>query len=727
MTTSVMKFGVHSISGGEGVAVDEMAAAHSYYNEVLAEKKRMRAEWRTVRARHVPGLNEAEDHVVAISEEISAEYTKLGAERKRVSAQKNGKRAKPTKLSMPDEQRSRIDGLKKQLKEARKRARELRAEFDGLVGEARKEFDARATGAPRKLIDQIHEIGAQLKAAKRQKDNPDVAKLKATLDALKKTKKEIAPSTHKKREANRAVLEQMMDEDWHQAWKEQAALDAETNERLIALRAASGLSHGTYTAVEEAVELACKTAHGEPRFQNWEVMKPGRKIGQQLQKGKRPLTGAAFYAGTDPRLRVVHREPLRGRRDSELRIERSAHSDRNHWEYVTVEARLKDGRTLTIETLLHRPIPDDAVLTWWYLVPRKGSITLQVTVDHERPLVERKTGIGECKVRLRWARDEKSGGIVVADVNGEPFVLDGPEYQARSVGAPLEKRSRNGRRRRGFAERGGAVAGMIYARGLKSGCDHRFEEAKHELCEWLDAHDAPEWLDAATRSIKREVDETGKPVVHGRGPVGTWRNHKHMHRVASAWADGVGLDREAMKALWKEWRTERKRAGLDLLCEPSMPPCQELFEWLDGKISDEWQRMGVWLEWWRRKDLHMAKTAEENDRKARANRKDQYRRKARELSERYGAVVVVEHNLAETARRRKPGEDEDEATKQARWQRTVAAPSEFKAALRLAFGIGRFRIEKREWFGDTQDPGIARKSENGRKVAKKSAVQVAAE
>src|SRR5690606_3693104 len=116
---------------------------------------------------------------------------------------------------------------------------------------------------------------------------------------------------------------------------------------------------------------------------------------------------------------------------------------------------------------------------WIYLVPRRcgfrTTYTLQLTLELQKPLVQREYGEGEAVVNLRWsaipATEEgaKLGGIVVAEINGESFAMSGSVY-----------------------------GDLGYARYLRGTADELFDEVRAHLVEWMKASECPEWLKLAT-------------------------------------------------------------------------------------------------------------------------------------------------------------------------------------------------------------------------------------
>lgn len=649
MPTQVMKFGVRRISVGAEPARESMASAHRYYNQLMEIALRSRAEYREIRSRCVPELDEVEKRYADTDARISEILASVRKQRQRDSMQRDGTII-PTKTPATDEQRSELTDLRAAKKVLGARAKELRAAFKIAASSGNAEFKRRT---------------------------------------------EHAKSPHAKRAANDSAMESMLHSpDVDDVWKELARSRFAARDARAEARAACGLSPGTYAAVEDAVDAACKTAQGDPRFRRFDG---GRKIGLQIIGRK--LTGADFYAGSDPRLGVVSRTPLTGRKAPAKRVARDPRSKHNFTEYAVVRLPIGKGNgrsTIEVEAKLHRPVPSDALITWAYLVPRRNGMrttyTLQLTVNTAEPLTQHPAGIGECNVDLRWSRSPKDEhdasirGLIVANVNGEAFELDGHEYQARATK---------------FARRGGAYAGMAKARELRGIADKHFDAAISILVTWMETHASivPQWLTDATSP------KPGEDGRRGRAGIGKWERHSLLARVANQWVDSLP-DGVALRELWGEWVSSRRANDLDLFCSRD-----ELCAWLSTRgVSDEYAHMGIWLEWWRRKDAHLIQWAADADKTARLNRMDQYRRKAAILASQFERCVVHGFDLADAAKRKPADKDDDELHRQARYQRVCAAPSEFIECLKAAFGKDRFELRKIERSCDDETTVGARDS-----------------
>jgi hypothetical protein len=167
--------------------------------------------------------------------------------------------------------------------------------------------------------------------------------------------------------------------------------------------------------------------------------------------------------------------------------------------------------------------------------------------------------------------------------------------------------------------------------------------------------------------------------------------------LAASMPEGLAL------AAWRAWRDHRLAKKLDLFA-----PLIEFTEW-------KWTQSGAstwfacWLETWRHKDEHLERMAEGTRRGAIGARRDFYRVTAARLSERFATCSLGGAiDLAALALRDKSEDRPDELHRAARHNRTLAAVSELKEAIKYAFGPDRMREQP----GDEDVLGGSRSGSN---------------
>lgn len=613
----VLKFGCRRILENEELARTHMRRAHNYYNQLIELKRERAATYREIRARHVPGLNELEDRIKELKELIEGKREQIRLLRKKASVKSAAPRViRPTKQVDDKQLTQDIKALKAERAELSVRARELRERFRALTAPGREHFKEHT------------------------KDG----------------------HTHVKARLNRAVFERMKNEPWPDAFKETKALDLEMNDRLKELRAKCGVLHGTYSAVEDAVEQATKTTKGgEPRFRKFNGI--GRKIGIQVTTKRRgnekvPFVGADLFNGE-----------CRALQFRDLCVTRpNSRGNRSVWRSAIADLRLGGNEKVSFEVLIHRPVPKDARIRWAYLVPKpsqnRNRFELQLTIEPLRPMIERPVGTnGTAKVKFRWSRTEGqdgSAGILVATINDDlPVVVPAA-----------------------------VINGLEFANLLRGCADTHFDDARDALRAWIaNGRPVPKWM---------SDDEV---IAKSLQYIAKWRDHHKLGRIAQRWRDDIAkrIDVEALWRKWKEHRDEvRAKTGSKDAGDYYCTNRAAFNKWLKAEgVTKPGDQFGLWLEWWRRKDRHITFNAKNQRRKAQNRRMQFYREMSKAMAAFYSDVEIDAMDLAAAARLRPTGDDGEQLFKLARYHRVLAAPSEFKATLVHAFGNERVTMLKK--------------------------------
>lgn len=640
MPTQVIKLGVRNIIEGREEFEKHAQVAHDYHKAILAEHLKARSAYRAIRSECFPQLAKVEEQL----KETSATIDALNDEIKRARAVASvvsvaPRRVKPKRVPATPEQKIELARL-----------RAMRKEQAAVLTTEREAFKATLTEADVEFRSRLGDTATGARAA-----------------------------------AKKRVLAEMLEEDWPEAWKRKARVSAELDRAMKQLRAESGLTQGTYIAVDGndgSVMQSLKTARidPDPKHVKWTG---GRKVGLQLQGG---LSGSDALAGKDNRFAIEILNVPRGRKDPAKRVERDPRGSSQRKRLAIATLRIGKGVTIRCEVLLHRPMPADAKITWAYLVPRQDrgrkTLSLQLTVNTEKPLIERCEGKGKALVTLGWRREsplsdqDAERGIVVATAGSEEIVLPGSVY-----------------RRLRFSDE------------LRGASDRFFQNtegtgARDQLKDWMAENPSlvPEWMPEMTETIAH------------------WRAHGKLARVARRWTEDY--PQVNFRALFKSWKAHRgvsnRKRGRDLEALDLHTGNRDKFtSWLRTVIvADDALAMCTWLQFWRVKDWHMDQMRANSDRKARLCRKDFYRCTAARLSERYGAIELAELNIAQAKRRAGVDQDKDPMPERARYQLKAASPGEFKEALFGAFGKARITVVKCERSADTEIPVPARMNES---------------
>jgi hypothetical protein len=616
----VLTFGVRSILSGSAAAHAEMHTAHQLYNALVAIERWRRREYARLRSRYVPGLAEIDAAYEQLSEWIGEHAGPAGErgiirEKRRRATVKSGV---PTKRVDATEEIDTIAELKAWRRAAGEQARPLREQFDAMLRPARIAYEARTRGVAIEWIEERERLRAE--------EKPDKAALSALVDRIEAASRK----THAKAAANARVLAEMLDEqEWSEAWKETGRLNDTAHRLRQWVGDAHHLNHGTYLAVQEAVQQAGKRPRprpdGEPRKpRERPAFSRGRlrKMGWQLPG---IVTWGDVISGRCRDVVVSEIRPSGRQWRARCRIR------------ITTGVRGADD-WVELDVVSRRRIPEDTRMRWVYLVPKerphgRHEYEVQFTAEPTAPLIQRAPGDGHVRLELCWTQDGDT--LIVARVNGEPLRLPA------NVPAQLRR-----------------------ADEIRGHADRHFDLVREEV-----AKRAAEWPE---------------PLRQACTGLAQWRAHKKLHRVSELLRERIPNDRRLV--LWDEWRRDRLSARLDLFA-----PLADYAQWAAGRMDAE-ETFALWLETWRRKDRHLVQMADGMRRTALLQRREFYRVTAARLCERFatyelgGAV-----DLATLSLRDKVEDTPRELHQAARRNRTIAAVSELKEALAQAFGPERER------------------------------------
>lgn len=331
---------------------------------------------------------------------------------------------------------------------------------------------------------------------------------------------ELRASVVAARNGRRAALVAMRDARASARTSSQAARD-EMHERWLLVqrscRAASGLRHGTYTLVEEALAKACSDMPlwdagqpNDPRFCRWAG---GGSVGVQVQGG---VTASELLGEQDTRVQIGPGPERVLRRDgTERRRGRNAELAR------TLRLRVgsnEDRSPIWAEwiMIMDRPLPEGAVVK-----------RINATVRRIGP---RERWTAELTVQLPddWRREPCGTGGVALDLGWRS--LD-DEYR---IGAWLGEDGQSGECRVGSDVRGELRKVDDVASIRDRGRDH----VRRWLCAWRHKHvdEMPEWLLLATSSMHQ------------------WEQQARFGALTKRWARDHANDYPRVLAALEKWR-----------------------------------------------------------------------------------------------------------------------------------------------------------------------------
>lgn len=630
----VAKFGIRKFLTGESLALAEMRAAAQYYQSLVSIERWRRSQFAAIRSQTVPGLGEIDEAYEQLDEWIGEHAGRGGKrggirEKRRKATAATGRPVKPVKKAVDvSDEVDMITELKAWRKAAAALAKPMRAQFAAVVEPVQQEFTARS---------------ARLRAAWGSGDGDRHAKRRSDI---------------------RAREEMLAESQWPEAWRRLAQLETSADALRGWVKEARLLSIGTYHSIQRVdLPAACKRPKprpdGEPRRPKQRPTysrRRLRRIGWEINDA----TWGDLLAGKNNEIRITDVRNQGGANGGRVKQRATVHMR------VRAETREAlasspdyyrpkyDGPAgnwwVTMDVVLHRPIPADTKVRWAYLVPSEESpgrweYSLQFTLDPTEPLIQRAPGKGTVNVHLCWTQDNENKTLIVAHVNGEALRLPGGAHER--------------------GRRAGVVESLRFSERLRGVADTLFDSARAEVA-------------------KRIASQPNRVVEAAHG-LSQWRAHWKLKRLSALMLEVLDK-REEEYAMWKRWRDLRRAAHEDLF-EPDIGKYAAIL----GLTTPD-TIFAFWLATWRRKDEHLEAMAAGARNHAMRRRSDFYRVTAArlctqfELCEVSGAV-----DLDHIALRDKAEDKPNELHQAARHNRQLACVHELKAALKAAFGPDRYK------------------------------------
>lgn len=216
--------------------------------------------------------------------------------------------------------------------------------------------------------------------------------------------------------------------------------------------------------------------------------------------------------------------------------------------------------------------------------------------------------------------------------------------------------------------------------GILGFADQHFDDARAQLRTWLQDHELAEDLGELVENLS------------------SWRSHSRLAKVAFKMRDHYLVDVD-IGSLWGRWKNERLTDPVTrrrrISPEDLFGSFDELRAWFERQcVTDEAQVMSLYLEWWRRKDLHLTNYARDIQLKLGRMRKDYYRTIAAYLAARYERLYLGHWDMSETAKKPAPEKDtRNKRDEKASGVRQIVGISILKEALKHAFGERLVEVE----------------------------------
>lgn len=610
MTTKVYKYGVanrerHSILSGEETLREQVRLAHAYRGVLIDIEIDRWNRLQAAQREHCTVIDELCEELADADSRIERQLELARAER--VRQRKRGEQAS-AKAELTTLRAIR-KGVKGRLSAARKAVRESEQTAD-------LELEWRCVAGRAEVLDRRGK-SQDLPCTREEWLAPMPAKARTKLRARMPT---IDPVTTG--EVRRDVLAAMLQESDHPPhWIARQRIEWDASRARRRARADSGLYHGTYVVVENAVKAAVekRAKLGQPPRHRWVDTV---KVGTQCQGGD---TRRKF------KLEGLVRRGQNGKRSRAVACVRIASTDKG--EPIWCE----------LPIVMHRPLPEGASILWAYVVQRRTGSRRRYEVQLTISMEETRSGqrVEAVAVDVGWRR--MPGHVRAAYWVG----TDGREGEIRVPDAILHK--------------------LEHADHLRSLADTLFDSVRAVVVQYQS--ELPE-----LPMIRRSGELV--PMLDG---IQRWRAHRKLVRVArAAWSAAS----QKTVPLWSEWRVGRKRDRLHLMPTPQEARKVAGDDWLTWYL-DCWRRQDEHLTSWAADERTKAIRARDEIFKVNAKRlASEYQTLVLEGD---GSKKSGLLDLSKLARCAEPTEAESKADDAQRSQRVKVASAECRAALVKAF------------------------------------------
>jgi len=626
--TRILKFGCKPPTVAAELVREQLYAANCYYNRCIELRARSIAEHRDAQAQHWPELKALEEDRARIRTALA---TATKAEQK---------------------------ALKKARKPLAKRAAELRAEIKTSLAAPQAEMKRRIGDASTWIA---------------------------------KTRRE------------EAVAEMLQDPQWSPWWKAQIQLKQDDIERRNeAYRSATGyegrvpvdhqgkpiatLMHGTCDACQKAADAAW-TAYfevlsgkrwatpktraraaerGRPRFSRFDgsgtlrvqlresryniapadetFAVTGQWIRVTLSPKRTPVVDAAHAAPTpgSKRQQRLAEEPGWGR--AQLRIGSSGPGGLTPiWTELPIR--------------VHRRVPDDCALKWASLVVKREGprlrYELQLTAQ-SGSFGALPQGYGVAAINYGW-RSLGDGSFRLATLVDEHGNV---EHLILPAGVQHPQP--------GHCGDYSVSARLAHADALQSHQDNHFNAAREALICWLRQHPS----------------EVSEALAEKTQHIGQWRNPAKLVKAARVFIAETGSCADHWE-WWHKWKRARLDAKADLF-----DTLASTATWLAtrGHISER-DVLAFYLHTWVVKQQHLYRGEARQRAKSVGHRRQLFQCWGKERAQRYARLLIEEYDMREIEGACRTCDDEEsDATKRARKNRTRCAPGEARSIMRRIAG-----------------------------------------
>lgn len=535
------------------------------------------------------------------------------------------------------------------------------------------------------------------------------------------------------------ILEQMLNEDWPEFWKQSKKIDFNASNQVKELSNKSELFNGQKNLIIDQISAA-KKKKKSGKLKRKNTLCEGR-IGVQVQKREKkyicvddiiakpdakgnygaksqflqilPLTKEEWEKRTAHAASIVdsinqkkvkpedkiiyipisYDEYLRGFDTNTLA------SQRHFRKHAFVKTRVRIGTIpktqepiwLELETMLDRELQRDWIISYaWFNIYKVGlskryEFQLTVKTDyfkHDGKINTKEAAIQKLKELEIFKSDYKT-----PKTTDHVFSWDLGWREGNSCGywqddlgnhGPITLPVKPVNVKTGLKHSVNVKTGLKHCEYLHSISDKHFNNARNLLKEWLKKNSIS-WLNNDKEWCEKNYIDL--KYIH------TWKSHKKLAKIAFRWINELIESAEA-KNLWNAWKNYRLSNKLDLIADNDI--CKN---WLNslGYLDNELE-MAFYLNIWRKKNKHLYLIESNLRDKIISNRNNNYKIVARCFEQIYKHIIVegnfdsTDEDLDLSDLQEKPEIENDEDVSNNRSTKQIVAPSILRTAFKEVFG-----------------------------------------
>lgn len=457
--------------------------------------------------------------------------------------------------------------------------------------------------------------------------------------------KAIGPNTSI-RQTSLEDLVSSLDETWPEPWKKNCIQEFNYSLQKKKLYESSGCWSGTREVKDRAAKRAIEDSISDPDFKRFDGT---GAVGIQVEKNN---SWQEILAGKCHLLKIIKQSP-------DKLSEKNKNKDIFYTAFIKLASKrkkkgLSEDKILEIDFIMHRPLPSDAIVKFVYLQVKKEGFRynyeIQFTIESSQFPVKKSLTDEKIVFNLGW-RAQENGEILVATGwdSAQQYHFDNGSSIKNNLrlNLPTSLRTRT-----------------EYVEKLLKYSDQHFDVAKKVTKSFLvdNIQIKKDLIEAQREWIAEHVPEEQRAerldkFITNLSNIHSWRNHQHLNLITQIMVKKF-VTRDQINALWSAWK-EIRLQNLNKEDQDFFASQEDIANFVKSKISSSSKEieMAIYLEWWRRKEIHLVNMARSLQKKNIRYKREIYRVYAANLARSYQEVYIQKWNKSETAQLPKSKKD----------------------------------------------------------------------